>query len=283
MKGARGLATHVLSLSGLASLSRRLLTVSGRFALAFHGVSKARPEGIPSWLQPHLTVDELRAILGWLESRFSFLTPEEFLTSRKPGVLLTFDDGLANHYFNALSVLAEFEVPAVFFVATQHVIAPRDWLADVREKAASGWGSPDRVPPELAADFFDGMSADQLRRLASHPLATIGSHTVSHPFLTSCSDEQLMSELRESRRFLEETTGEPAELFAYPTGDYDRRVLDAVASSGYRSAFALDSRKLGHFRFEIPRVGIYGASPAYLSAKLSGLHRGALRAAPVED
>lgn len=279
----KGLATHALYLSGTATAARYLLSARGRFALTFHGIARGRPKRTPRAVQPHLTVQDLRAILTWLQGRFELLTPREFLASRKRGVLLTFDDGFANNAVNALPVLAEFGAPAVFFVSTQHVASPRDWLESAVRDATAGWGGQDSVPAALASDFYGGMSVVQLQECADHSLITIGSHTVSHPLLTTLPNDLLRVELSESRGFLERTIGRAVELFAYPYGDYDRRVAEAVATAGYRAAFVLDTRKLGVSRFEVPRVGIYSSKPAYLAGKLSGLHRPALRAAVFED
>lgn len=281
MRGTRGLVTRVFYWSGALALGRALVSSRGRFILAFHGVSSYRREGLPPGLQPDLSVQDLRRILGWLVPRFPLLTPEEALDSYKPGVLLTFDDGFANNVHVALPVLEEFEAPAVFFVPTQHVVTPRDWLGFVREAVGGWWGDPAAVFPADASELYDGLSLEQLRKCAQHPLLTIGSHTVTHPFLTACSDEQVWAEASDSRSLLQEVTGIKVDLFAYPTGDYDRRVARIVESAGYRAAFVLGSRKLGLGRMEIERVGLYGAHPAYLSGKLSGLHIAPLAARPL--
>jgi hypothetical protein len=67
------------------------------------------------------------------------------------------------------------------------------------------------------------------------------------------------------------------DLFAYPTGDYDSRVIAAVKRAGYRAAFACDSKRLGDPIYEIPRIGIYSADRDYLAVKFSGLHRRGLK------
>ena len=132
------------------------------------------------------------------------------------------------------------------------------------------------MPEDLATDFYEGMSCIQLAECARNPLITIGSHTVSHPLLTQCDRDQLEFELTESRRFLEEVTGQSVSLFAYPAGDYNRGVAEAVKAAGYLAAFAEDTRHVGMPAFEIQRIGIYAAGPVYLSLKLSGLHRRAM-------
>ena len=272
----------------LRSVSTRLLwrlcfsvlTRGRRFVLVFHGVSRRKHPELPQDVQPYLTAKDLRQVLGWVGDRFSFLRPEEFLESDRAGVLLTFDDGLANNYTHALPVLTALNAPAVFFVSSQHVQCQKDWLPASRAVARRHWGREEDVPEDLAADFYDGMSRDQLAECARNPLITIGSHTVSHPLLTQCDRDKLEFELAESRDFLEEVTGQPVTLFAYPTGDYNRAVAEAVRFAGYRAAFAEDTRHVGMSAFEIHRVGIYAADQAYLSLKLSGLHRQAIGRIP---
>ncbi len=269
------LAIRGLWLSGLAALARRLLTARGSFVLTFHGVASRRYEELPPSVQPSFDAAGLGAALGWLSRRFAFLEPEELLAGGR-GVLLTFDDGFANNVENALPILEEYSAPAIFFVTAQHVQEPRDWLPATRETVGRHWESPEQVPEQIARDLFDGMSRDQLRTCAEHPLVTVGSHTVHHPFLTACDDRRLAEELAHSKALLEDWTGTGVELFAYPSGDYDLRVARATRAAGYRATFAEDTRSVGLPAWEIPRVGLYDSAAPYLAAKLSGLHRPAI-------
>jgi peptidoglycan/xylan/chitin deacetylase (PgdA/CDA1 family) len=221
----------------------------------------------------------LATVLGWLSPRFSFLTPEEFFAAQ-PGVLLTFDDGMANNYLQALPILEQYSAPAVFFVTTQHLKDPSNWLPAIRRQAGMVSQDQSRVPGEIARDLFDGMSEDQLRSCGDHPLITVGSHTVSHSRLPGCENRTLDWELKESRSYLEQVSGSPVKLFAYPSGDYDRRVAEAVQAAGYEAAFAEEPLGLGMDRFEIPRIGVYSDAHSYLSAKLSGLFQPPLRGKP---
>jgi peptidoglycan/xylan/chitin deacetylase (PgdA/CDA1 family) len=264
----RTLALQLLWWTGASRLAYAVLARRGRFVIELHGVASRRVDELPRDAQPSFTRAELAALLDWLRPRFPFLTPEELLDGDAPGVLLTFDDGYANHVDVVLPLLEEYRASAVFFVTTRHVLDPGNWLPAVRARRLGP------LPPELRRDLFDGMSAEQLRAAAASPLVTIGSHTVSHPFLTRLEDDELARELADSKRFLEDATGDAVDLFAYPTGDYDRRTIAAVRDAGYRAAFVERSRGLGGGRWEIPRVGLYSAVPAYLSAKLSGLFAG---------
>lgn len=259
--------------SGVAMVARKTVARQGRFALLLHGISSFRLPNVAPGIQPHLTADDLAYVLHWLRRRFDFLTPAEFLAAERPGVLLTFDDGFANNFRNALPVLRSFCAPALFFVSTQHVADPHKWLGFVGLQAEREWGSPGAVPESVAADWYDGMSVEELRQCSAEPLITVGSHGVTHAILTDCTDEQLADELRDSKRFLEAVIDTNVEYFAYPRGDYDARVARDTETAGYSAAFTIDSVGLGAAGFEVPRVGIYHADRKYLSLKLSGLHR----------
>ena len=213
---------------------------------------------------------ELDRIIAWVRQRFPLLTPDQLMQSKRPGVLLTFDDGMANTYRNALPVLEHYKAPAVWFVSTQHVLAPRNWLAFARDKALAFWSDVTKVPEEWAQELFDGMSEEQVAECAGHPLITIGSHSVSHPFLTRCDTDALYREIVDSRRHLETITRQPVDLFAYPSGDLNRRVAVAVCDAGYRAAFSLSPKGVGMPLYDIPRIGIYQANEKYLDAKLCG-------------
>ena len=259
---------------GLGRLARSVLTRRGAFVVELHGVASRPYPELPERLRPLTTTNDLREILHWLADHFAFLTPDQLLETEARGVLLTFDDGFANNVTNALPILEEVGAPAVFFVTTQHVVDPGDWLPSVREALQ---GLPAEPSPAVAADLYRGMSADELRRCAAHPLVTIGAHSLSHTRLPECDDSRLEAEVAGSQRILQGLTGNQVDLFAYPYGDYDRRTLEIVKGSGFRAAFAEDAKGLGEPRFEIPRIGIYSARAAYLSLKLSGLHRRPLR------
>jgi len=90
----------------------------------------------------------------------------------------------------------------------------------------------------------------------------IGSHTVSHPFLSRLSDDQIKSELSDSRHRIESMIGSPAISLSYPTGGkefYDDRVLKIAESCGYQFSVTYEHDALPYsdkMRFEIPRVHV---------------------------
>lgn len=162
---------------------------------------------------------------------------QDFFFGRKPApsraVVLTFDDGYDNTYTRAFPVLRRLGMRATVFVVPSLVDQPGFLTWDqIRELSAVGW--------------------------------SIQSHTLSHHDLRTLSNTELARELRESRTQIERVTGRPVWYLCYPSGVYDRRVIDAASLAGYHGAVTvnygtrLEQRQL----FELPRVRVHGSDSA---------------------
>ncbi len=65
---------------------------------------------------------------------------------------------------------------------------------------------------------------------------SIANHSLTHPRPTACDDPTLQREIVENRDRLEQHFAMSIHGFAYPFGDYDQRVKDAVRAAGHRYA-----------------------------------------------
>ncbi len=98
--------------------------------------------------------------------------------------------------------------------------------------------------PHQDADAQTFMTWDDVRALAGAGF-DLGSHTVTHPILSSLSSGDLRQELRESRATIEAQTGRPCPALAYPNGrarDISGAVLAETAKAGYEYAFTVSNR-----------------------------------------
>lgn len=91
---------------------------------------------------------------------------------------------------------------------------------------------------EVAVTCPFTLSAEDVARLASHPLVEIGSHSATHPELPALAPDRLDQEIFGSRHRLEKIVGQPVESFSYPHGLVDDRTQRAVAAAGYHQACA---------------------------------------------
>ena len=64
----------------------------------------------------------------------------------------------------------------------------------------------------------------------------IGSHTLTHPFLTRISPQRAREEISASKKKLEDRFGRPVRHFCYPYGDWNPAVRDLVMAAGYETA-----------------------------------------------
>ncbi len=56
----------------------------------------------------------------------------------------------------------------------------------------------------------------------------VSCHSVTHPYLTKLSKEQIVEEIREDRRELENIVGYPVRGMSYPFGEYDSSIVNAL-------------------------------------------------------
>ena len=121
------------------------------------------------------------------------------------------------------------------------------------------------------------LNSRELRQLAASGM-TIGAHTVSHPVLSECSEEEARCEIQESKTEIERVLGQAVWAFAYPFGNSaamgDREVALA-RQAGFECAFVnvsggtVDPAE----PFALSRTHVTGSMLlAELEAHLSGFH-----------
>lgn len=137
------------------------------------------------------------------------------------------------------------------------VVSDASRLLILEELAQQSDVSPSPEERELARP----MTWDEVRALDRAGIE-IGSHTVSHPFMVQLNDNELASELTQSKQRIEQETGTTVQSLSYPTGGaqfYDDRTVRMAQTAGYRFAVSYDhaSVKLPKLKpFEIPRIHV---------------------------
>jgi peptidoglycan/xylan/chitin deacetylase (PgdA/CDA1 family) len=117
----------------------------------------------------------------------------------------------------------------------------------------------------------------ELKLLADSGMS-IGAHTLTHPVLSLCSEEEASREIRESKLNLERALGRPVWAFAYPFGNpstMGKREMRLAREAGFACAF-LNVEHWGSEPsnpFAIPRTHVTSDTtlPEF-AVHLSGLH-----------
>jgi peptidoglycan/xylan/chitin deacetylase (PgdA/CDA1 family) len=114
-----------------------------------------------------------------------------------------------------------------------------------------------RIKPEHA-ELVKPLNWSQIKEMSDNGIE-IGSHTVTHPYLTTMTDEAMKFELSDSKRLIEQHTGKQVKSIAYPAGAYDRRVQECARECGYEFGIAYkhEVKKLTEDdRFAVPRIHV---------------------------
>jgi peptidoglycan/xylan/chitin deacetylase (PgdA/CDA1 family) len=210
-------------------------------------------------------------------------------------VALTIDDGRRNCYEFFFPLLQEFNFHATFFVVSSFVRG-EDWIWTdkviwlseqsqppkelVPGKLDSVFRTLNRIRPEERNSRIDGMarsigailpksapakfqpcSWSELREMADSGLMEIGSHTVTHPILSTITDEESWNELTISKAQIEEGMGRTVSCFCYPNGmpgDYRPSQVQQVEQAKYSCSVIAEFGMVKHAsdRYRLPRIGV---------------------------
>jgi len=140
-------------------------------------------------------------------------------------------------------------------------------------------GERDGLVEQLAAAMGSTLPKDlmmrpaQIKRLRDEGME-IGGHSVNHPILAVLDAQQARAEIIGGKRKLEEVTGAPVTLFAYPNGkpgrDYGPRDVELVKEAGFTAAVSTlgGVAHRGSDLFQLPRFGPWDRNPRRLGLRL---------------
>jgi peptidoglycan/xylan/chitin deacetylase (PgdA/CDA1 family) len=170
---------------------------------------------------------------------------------REGSVAVTLDDGFSDTCTQALPILDSLNIPATVFVTTGTIGGENVWMTP-----------PRGYPPRRM------LSWDDVRTLQRAGMG-IGSHTLTHPRLSTLPPGRLQVELKDSRATLENKLGAPVREIAYPYGDFSPAVMAAAAVVGY--AIGCTTRcgfnRPGIALLELRRIEVYGSDAPWRLAQ----------------
>ena len=152
-------------------------------------------------------------------------------------VVLTFDDGFLNFYYEAWPLLRERRMTATVFVVTGCLDGINAWDLDKGE------------PKEAI------LSRAHVRDLSSHGIE-FGGHGHAHKNLTRLDGRQLLREVTGCQKVLSDLLGFTARSFAYPYGKWNLAAAQAVERAGFDAACTIHPGKLESVTpaYAIPRI-----------------------------
>lgn len=209
--------------------------------------------------------ENFEAQLKYYASKFTNVTLEdlnEFLASgkwkhKKPGLIISFDDGLRSHYETAAPLLEKYGFTGWFFV-------PSGWVVENENSEKA-----DFITTEAS------LTREQLLYLDKHHV--VGCHTETHCRLSGdLSTEKLHFETLEAKKSLEKLLGHPVKIFCWVGGEeftYCKTASDFI-KQGYELSFMTNTAivRPGTNPLQLQRTNIEAENPLPLVRfQISGL------------
>lgn len=117
---------------------------------------------------------------------------------------------------------------------------------------ATGWKEKQTLINQILANnhfiknsdyspYYQLMTTENIQQLAQSKYATIGSHGLYHNCVTKIPIEDAITELKESKTFLENLTQRKITTLAYPDGDYNPQLINEAEKLGYQIQLSVES------------------------------------------
>lgn len=255
--------------------------------LAFHTV--------PSAAQ----LEEKIIYLKKTHSIIDFATLERHIKNKTPlppkPLLITFDDGDYSVYEKGVPVLSRHNVPSILFVVTglintykpfwwKHIEANYPY-AEARRiiKEIKTKSNAERLAllKSLKVNIDQRqLTSAELKEIEMHQML-VGNHTATHPVLTSCTAEEVTSELTSAKEFFRHENLQGYRVFAYPNGNGNGMLRDKLVECGVGYIFLFDHRinKAELNQLALSRIMVdVSQDPAEFRARVSGIHSLLMRA-----
>lgn len=262
MKNSLFALLHALGVVRIAAWCNRKRVM----ILCYHGVTEREPRGAPDPDGVHVGRERFEAHLDYLRRCYNVISLTQYLEARRArhplphnSVVITFDDGYRNFLTSALPALSARGMHATVFLVTACVRdtddadAPRRWRP-CDDRLLLSWA--------------------EARELEAGGRVEFGSHTCTHPDLSSLTPEEAERELCCSRRALDANLRRVVRAFAYPFGKHSPDLARQAQAAGY--ACALTDRGGGNddgsdlFTLRRELIGA-GDDVAAFAARVSGL------------
>ncbi len=202
--------------TGCSDGSLRAVTGQPLVVLGLHSISTPQTDEEGSYC---LRREKFHRFMHWLRAAgYDLADPSHPIDSSRRGILLTFDDGYEDLYRELLPAMIRHRLKPIIFLVAGCLGRTNVW------------------DHSRGLRWLKLMNVSQIREMQKYG-AVFGSHTLTHPWLPSVSDQQLRREVEDSKSRLEDILGAPVTSFAYPCGRVDQRTRAAVAEAGYEFAF----------------------------------------------
>ena len=180
--------------------------MSSALAITLHGIynNEKSLADYEIFARPYFVSKEMfKNLLGLIVNQRSSTVSNFLHQSTGNWNILTFDDGLVSDFRIAFPILIENNLSATFFITVQN-IGKKNYcsVSELREMIESGM--------------------------------EIGSHGLTHEYLITMENKDVLKQIADSKNELEQLLGIPILSFAPVGGHFQNRIVNTVKEAGYK-------------------------------------------------
>ncbi len=240
---AKKVCFKLLNLSGCALFFREVIQRNRVTILMFHDISRKTAEKTFAYLVKKYNVISLDEFIGMTSNETTGKLPEK-------AVIITFDDGWIRNY-DLLPVIRRHNIPITVFLCAGIVGTARHyWFKfghpEITNSELRRLSNKRRLEILSGAGFSQVGDNNMPQALTRAQIAEMKdyvdfqAHTLFHPCLPKCSDDECKTEIAESKEILENEYGLTIDAISYPNGEYSDRDEKLIKDVGYKCAITVD-------------------------------------------
>ena len=195
------------------------------------------------YLTENYNVIELDKFLEAVVARNSNLLP-------KKSLIVTFDDGHIGNY-KIYPIIEKYKIPITIFLCAGIINTNRYYWRKYKNKDINTL-SLKKLPNHERLDKLENvgftetkefekpqaLNKKQIEEMSS--IVNFQSHTLFHPILPNCTDDEAKREIKNSKLLLENDYKLRINAISYPNGDYSERDISLCKNAGYKCGITVD-------------------------------------------
>lgn len=193
----------------------------------------------------------------FLKENYNVISLDTYLYNRKKNIknppyslIITFDDGHIGNY-KLLPIIKEIDIPITIFLCAGIVDSNKHfWFKETKNRIQRDnlkrISNQERLLSLESLGFCNNKEYEYPQALNKKqidemiPYVNFQSHTLYHPCLPNCNDDESKYEIVDSKKILETKFDLSINAFSYPNGDYSEREVDFLKKAGYECAITVD-------------------------------------------
>lgn len=242
-KFVKSVIYFILKYTGLTTLIREVFQKNKITIILYHDINVDFAQKHFSYLMKKYNVIKLEDYISYRLGKTQWNPPEKSL-------IITFDDGHKGNY-KLIDLIKKNKIPITIFLCAGIINTNKNfWFKHLKSKKLNtklkkipnnerlNYLQSEGYSNTKEFSFRNSLSKNEIDEMREY--TNFQSHSVSHPCLPNCNDEESLYEIQESKSILEDSYDLKINAFSFPNGDYSIREIENLKKAGYQAGITCD-------------------------------------------